>query len=385
MFVVRQAKAKDVGALAKLARMVYFVNLPPDERLLGEKVAQSARCFLKAGGGAESAILSSNGRRRRSAEAAGLAQMDQESEFFMFVIEDVESGGVVGTSQIRARQGGPGNPNWSFQLSEKRFFSTTLGYGSTHTVGRLYGDESGPTEIGGLILQPSHRGHGERPGRLLSFARFNFIGAFRRHFSDRVLAEMMAPVSADGDSLFWDHLGRKFIPVKFAEADRFCQHNRRFIPELFPKEEIYLTLFPLEVQNQLATVSKETVPARRMLESIGFRYRGHIDPFDGGPHLDADTDRIPLVRDTAMVEVGKPVPADKCRESAIVSLLTREGEFRAVETPVDRTPKAVRLPEGSLERLGGKPGDSVGVTPLPRPAPATRSKSRARARKRSAS
>ncbi|MBM4108435.1 MAG: arginine N-succinyltransferase [Phycisphaerae bacterium] len=386
MFVVRQAKPKDVGALVKLARMVYFVNLPPDERLLGEKIAQSARCFIKAGGGEGASGLSPNGSSRRAAEIPGLAQMDQESDLFVFVIEDTETGGVVGTGQIRARQGGPGNPNWSFQLSEKRFFSTTLGYGSTHTVGRLYGDESGPTEIGGLILQPSHRGHGQRPGRLLSFSRFNFIACHRRLFADRVLAEMMAPVTADGDSLFWDHLGRKFIPVKYAEADRFCQHNRRFIPELFPKEEIYLTLFPLEVQNQLATVSKETVPARRMLESIGFRYHGHIDPFDGGPHLDADTDRIPLVRETSMLEVGKPIGAEKCRQRGIVSLLTREGEFRAVEAPMERSARSVRLPEAVVDAVGGAVGGTVGVTPLPRPAgeASGRRKARAGSRRRPA-
>lgn len=382
MFVVRQAKPRDVPALVKLARMVYFVNLPADERLLAEKVAHSARCFRRAARGPEPADVSSNGRRKKPPEIAGLAQMDQESDLFIFVIEDTQAGGVVGTCQIRARQGGPGNPNWSFQLSEKRFFSTTLGYGSTHTVGRLYGDESGPTEIGGLILQPSHRGHGQRPGRLLSFTRFNFIACHRHLFADRVLAEMMAPVTADGDSLFWDHLGRKFIPVKYAEADRFCQFNRRFIPELFPKEEIYLTLFPLEVQNQLATVSKETIPARRMLESIGFRYRGHIDPFDGGPHLDADTDRITLVRDTQVLEVGRAIAAERCAETGIVSLLSPEGEFRAVESAWERSGRSVRLPEGSMEAIGAGVGSRVGVTPLA-PVPATPLR-KARPRRRSA-
>ncbi len=380
MFVVRQAKPRDVGALVKLARMVYFVNLPADERLLSEKINHSVRCFRRAAGGSEPANISADGTRRKSHEIFGLAQMDQESDLFIFVIEDQQTAGVIGTCQIRARQGGPGNPNWSFQLAEKSFFSTTLGYGSTHTVGRLYGDESGPTEIGGLILQPSFRGHGQKPGRLLSFTRFNFIACHRHLFADRVLAEMMAPVTADGDSLFWDHLGRKFIPVKYAEADRFCQFNRRFIPELFPKEEIYLTLFPLEVQNQLATVSKETIPARRMLESIGFRYRGHIDPFDGGPHLDADTDSITLVRDTQMLEVARPIAAARCRETAIVSLLSPEGEFRAVDSPVERSERSVRVPEGVMEVLGAAPGGRVGVTPLTPVAPPSARRTRSRKR-----
>lgn len=372
MFVVRQAKPKDVGTLVKLARMVYFINLPPDERLLGEKVAQSTRCFVKAAGGPVSADARQNGRSRpRQAEISGLAQMDQEGDLFVFVVEDTQSGGVIGTSQIRARQGGPGNPNWSFQLAERRFFSPTLGYGSTHTVGRLYGDESGPAEIGGLILQPSHRGHPRRPGRFLSFVRFHFMGRYRKLFPDRVLAEMMGPVTSDGDNLFWDHLGRKFIPVKFAEADRFCQHNRRFIPELFPREEIYLSLFPLEVQNQVATVSRETIPARRLLEGIGFKYRGHIDPFDGGPHLDVDTDQLAMVRDTRTARVGKPVSPDKASGYGVVSVMSRDGEFRCVETALEHEgSRPVRLTEEAMEALGVGPDAEVGFTPTDKPAPA---------------
>ena len=218
MFLIRQAKPDDVTTLVKLARMVYFINLPPDDRLIHDKIAQSRRSFVRAAGGRPEESEARGGRRKRAAGHASVAQMDQDSEVFVFVLEDTEAGGVIGTSQIRARQGGPGNPNWSLELVEKKFSSPTLGFGTTHTAARLHGDESGPTEIGGLILSPSHRGHRARPGRFLSFVRFHFIGLFRQLFAERVLAEMMAPVTHDGDNLFWDHVGRKFIPVKYAEA-----------------------------------------------------------------------------------------------------------------------------------------------------------------------
>ncbi len=358
MFLIRQTKPDDVHTLVRLARMVYFINLPPSESIIRDKVAVSASSFVKAAGGKPSTTPSRRGKKG----VTGLAE--HTGDLFMFSIEDLDGGGVVGTSQIRAHMGGAGNPNWRMKLTERKFFAPELGQGTTHTVAQLDGDESGPTEIGGLIIQPSHRGHKLRPGRFLSFVRFHFIALHRALFADTILAEMMGPVTSDGDNIFWDAFGRKFIPVKYAEADRFCQHNRKFISELLPKEEVYITLFPLEIQNVVGTVSKETVPARRLLESLGFKYRGYIDPFDAGPHLDAPTGDIELVRATRRLSIGKPIAEDKCEGHGIVSILTDKGEFRAVEGACSVTGGTIRLPERAMAALQAEPGAQAGFTPL---------------------
>ncbi|MCA9289416.1 MAG: arginine N-succinyltransferase, partial [Phycisphaerales bacterium] len=290
---------------------------------------------------------------------------DDESDVFMFSIEDTDNGGVVGTSQIKAQMGGPGNPNYAFKVFQREFRSASLGFGTTHLVARLHEDTTGPTEVGGLIIQPSYRGHRDKPGRLLSFVRFHFIGLHRSLFGDRLLAEMMAPVSNAGDNVFWDHIGRKFIPVKYSEADRFCQHNRRFIDELLPKEDIYLSLLPLDVLNTVAQVSSETVPARRLLERLGFAYKGFIDPFDGGPHLEAVAGDVPLVRDTRWTTVAGTAPESKRTTSAIVSVTDGDAEFRAILQPVqiDSGGRVLLAPE-HLEALRVEKGDTVGITPL---------------------
>lgn len=362
MFLIRQAKPADVSTLLKLARMVYFINLPPEERVIAAKIDHSTRCFRRVAGAPEE--KGARPRRSGGGGKAGFANIEEDSDNFMFAIEDVESGGVIGTSQVRTRQGGPGNPNWSMRVSEKRFYSQSLGMGTTHTVGQLYADESGPTEIGGLILQPSHRGHPLRPGRFLSFVRFHFVALHRGLFADRILAEMMGPVTNEGDSVFWDAFGRKFIPVKFAEADRFCQHNRKFISELLPKEEIYLTLLPLDVINMLGSVSRETIPARRILENLGFKYTGSIDPFDGGPHLYARTDEVSLVKATSRGELGRAIAEEKCPRAGIVSVLDRNGEFRAVETRFAAVGGEVRVPSRAMELLNASTGAAVGSTAL---------------------
>jgi len=247
----------------------------------------------------------------------------------------------------------------------------------------LFGDGTGPTEIGGLIIQPSYRGHALRPGRLLSFVRFHWIALHRELFSDRILAEMMGPVTEEGDNIFWDHFGRKFIPVRFGEADRFCQHNRNFISELLPREEIYLSLFPLEVQNQIGVVGRETIPAVRLLESLGFKNRGFVDPFDGGPHLDATAAEVPLVRDTRRVRAAKAGSRDAGATRAIISTLDRDGEFRATEVGVDLAGDSAKVPGAVLALLGIKPGAEIGLTPLganPATPAASKASSRRKAR-----
>jgi arginine N-succinyltransferase len=229
----------------------------------------------------------------------------------------------------------------------------------------LWGDESGPSELGGLILDQGFRGHKQKPGRLVSFMRFHLAGLYRERFAERMLAEMMGPATSDGDNAFWDAFGRKFIPVKYAEADRFCQHNRKFIEELLPREEIYLTLLPLEVINAVGTVSRETLPARRLLESIGFEYRGFVDPFDGGPHLEAATDSIPLVKNTRRARLGIAASAEKATTAAIVSHISSNGDFRATETWVEVVKgEEVRLTAEAMTLLGVEAGAMIGVTPM---------------------
>lgn len=360
MFLIRQSRPEDVSTLLKLARMVYFINLPPDERIITSKIAHSRECFLRLAADGPDSFAE---QVCKTAEApVGLAS--QDSELFMFTLEETDSGGVVGTSQIKARMGGPGNPNYSFKLFQREFRSVSLGYGSTHLVARLHEDTSGPTEIGGLIIQPSFRGHRRRPGRFLSFVRFHFMALFRKVFSDRILAEMAPPITSDGDNLFWDHIGRKFIPVKYSEADRFCQHNRKFIDELMPKDDIYLTLLPLEVLNQVGKVGPDTIPARRMLERLGFEYRHAIDPFDGGPHLEAITDQLSLVRQTRLLEIGPLLGSGRPTHRAIVSLLHPDGEFRSVDCDCVISDGAVRLAGEAAELLMAEEGQECGVTPL---------------------
>ncbi|HHN79022.1 MAG TPA: hypothetical protein ENK11_10185, partial [Phycisphaerales bacterium] len=335
MYVIRRAKIDDVSTLLKLAKMVHFINLPPDRDIIAQKIAHSRNSFLRIADALaepepEPTPRTLSGMGVDLDRLKGLGASMTDTPLYLFVLEDVQSGNVLGTSQTLARMGGPGNPNFSFKLDRRHFFSESLQTGTTQIVAKLHADESGPSEIGGLILQPSYRGHPQKLGFFLSVVRFHFMGLHRGLFADRVLAEMMAPITDDAHSLLWDFLGRRFIPLSYEEADRFCQYSREFIASLLPTDELYLSLLPPAARAVIGEVGPETQPARRMLEKLGFKYHGFVDPFDGGPHLTAKTDEIPLVRDTRRGTLGEPVEETLCDRVGIVSIMKDNGDFLAV-------------------------------------------------------
>lgn len=378
MFVIRRARMDDAPTLLKLAKMVHFINLPADQEIIVEKIINSRASFERAAGVNRKQVTP-----KRHSGSGGISEKTALAELFMFVLDDTRNPGCLGTSQIVSQMGGPGNPNVCFRLEQREKYSESLKFGTRTTVARIHLDESGPTEIGGLILQPSFRGHPEKLGRFLSSVRFHFIGLHRRVFRPTVLAEMMAPITSDGENLIWNALGRRFIPLSYTEADRFCQYSREFMTALLPAGDIQLSILPPEVRMQFGEVGKETVPARRMLEKLGFRYENFVDPFDGGPYLFAKTDEISIVRDTRRLELGEPIaPADAAGQ-AIVSVLDKDGEFFAVQIPyrIDRNGR-VSVPREAFEALGGAAGAIVGFTPVDgSPPPETSAKT---SRKRSA-
>ncbi len=363
MFVIRRAKLEDMGTLLKLARTVHFINLPADSDAIGAKIAVSRASFQRAASRTERKKDLKPGRKSRDGRVQGLTAGLAETDQFMFVLEDTESGSVLGTSQLIAHMGGPGNPNFGFKLEKRHFFAGDIKTGTSHIVARLYKDESGPTEIGGLILQSASRG--ANLGRFLSWVRFHFIGMRREMFADRVLAEMMAPVTDDGRSLFWEYLGRRFIPLSYIEADTQCGRSREFIAALLPHEDIYLSLLPPAARDVVGVVHKETVPARRILEQLGFAFRDFVDPFDAGPQLEAPTDDIPLVGMTRPRVMGDPAEAGACDRTGMASMLHKDGEFFAVWGPMRVGDDGrVSIPADAMAALAVRPGDEVGITDM---------------------
>jgi arginine N-succinyltransferase len=271
MPVFRPIRESDLPALVALARATGggLTTLPPDEEFLADRIAESLRAFsprVKQPGG----------------------------EFYLFALQDSATGEIAGVSGIGARVGGF-HPWYSYEIRREPHAHRPLGIAKEISVLHLKKDHRGPTEVCSLFLRADRR-HGGA-GRLLSLARFLFLGAFPRRFTDTVIAEMRGYVDAAGRAPFWEAVGRHFFDFDFYRADVLSGlGEKEFIADLMPNHPIYVPLLPAEVQATLGRTHRDTEPALALLQGEGFTPMGEIDIFDGGPLMRAEATQIRTIR-----------------------------------------------------------------------------------------
>ncbi|MBL8933246.1 MAG: arginine N-succinyltransferase, partial [Archangium sp.] len=125
------------------------------------------------------------------------------------------------------------------------------------------------------------------------------------------------------------------------------------------------TLFPEKVQKLIGEVGPETRGVQRMLERIGFKYVDHIDPFDGGPHYEANLDDVSLIRRFRTATLGDKhleQEADECLVA--VTRTTGANRFRAVRSQVRFDDQVVYIPRRARELLKVKAGDKLSIIPF---------------------
>ena len=248
---------------------------------------------------------------------------------YVFVMEDLDRGHVVGTCSIYSKVGGF-EPLYAYRLERVVRESQQLRTSREFEVLHLVKEHDGPTEIGSLFLHPDYRGGGH--GRLLSLSRFLFIGSFPDRFDTQVIAEMRGRVNADGQSPFWEAIGRHFFDIDFPKAEMATTVSKDFIADLMPVHPIYVALLPESAQQAIGCVHEQTEPALAMLQKEGFQRRELLDIFDGGPVVHCDAQRIRVVRQSELGLV-KEIRDEVQGPPRLVSNLLEE-EFRCVLGPV---------------------------------------------------
>lgn len=310
MFILRSVQPDDLSDLFKLSNIMTFINLPPDEELISSKIDSSMRSFKNP-----SSDLSKN--------------------YYIFVLEDFETNEILGVSMIHAQHGTENEPHFYLTVGQEAKFSQTINTGFVHGTLKLGLDTNGPTEIGGLILNPEFRGHKEKLGKQLSFARFLYMAASPERFKSMIHSELMPPLDRFGNSPLWEAVGRRFFNMNYHEADVLSRSNKEFILSLFPSENIYQTLLPMDARESIGKVGKETEPVKKMLESIGFKYTFEVDPFDGGPHYRCPLKDIKPIKEriTGLLITNKSFDKEKARE-VLLSLEVPGHDFFAFRTQI---------------------------------------------------
>jgi arginine N-succinyltransferase len=341
VLILREIAEKDLDDLVSLAEQLDSMNLPRNPEFLAERIARSRRSF-------------------------GKQRDDWRERIYVFALEDTETGRCIGTSTILAKHGRPGLPYFWLAVTTEERRSAELDRRFVHKKLQLHSTEDGPTEIGGIILEPAYRGHPSKCGKALSIVRFSYISLYPERFGREVIAEMLSPFEAPGKNLLWDAFGAQFTGIPYREADHLSARSKQFIADLFPRDPVYTTLFPPEVQAVIGQPNETAVAALRILEKIGFRPLDQVDPFDGGPYVGAAREAITSVRERRrLVLPGLPLESLE-PAGGILALVSAEGRhgFRATAVPLDAEGGPL-ISAACRDALGVGAGDSVLVTPLP--------------------
>lgn len=309
MLVVRSVRAEDLDPLFDLIQQseLGLTTLKISRDKLSERIDASLAAFAQ-----------------KKARPAG--------QPYVFVMEDLANGLLVGTSSIYSKVGGF-EPFYSYRIETAIHESEELGVRKEIQTLHLQEDHNGPTELGSLFLSPDYWGNGH--GRLLSMARFLFMADFPERFEKKVIAEMRGVVHADGHSPLWAALGSHFFQIGFPRAETLTSESKKFIADLMPRHPIYIPLLPPAAQSVIGEVHPNTRPALAMLKKEGFAYRQIVDVFDGGPTIEAKMDSIRSVKNSRRLAVRDIVRDVQGKKRLLVA--NERLDFRACLAVIDET------------------------------------------------
>jgi len=307
MFILRSVQENDLKSLYKLSTIMTFINLPPDEDIIKSKIESSIKSF--------------------NHPSKNLAK-----NYYIFVLEDLTTNEILGVSMIHAQHGTEEEPHFYLTVGQEKKFSDTINTGFVHGTLKLGLETNGPSEIGGLILHPDQRRSVQKLGKQRSFVRFLYMAMNPDRFKPIIHSELMPPLDKHGNSPLWEAVGRRFLNMNYTEADILSRSNKEFILSLFPSENIYQTLLPIEARESIGKVGKETEPVKKMLESIGFKYTYEVDPFDGGPHYRCPLKDIKLIKEKITgTLVGKPGNQSAEPRDVLIAFKHPEYDFFAIK------------------------------------------------------
>lgn len=332
MKVIRPILPKDQAVLESLADAagIGITSLPKDAKLLAKKVEESLEAFAET-------------------------TTNPHHYHYLFVLEDLKTGKVEGTSAIQAKTGVPDpvvyyklekvpTPIHDPKIPENQILLNPVFY------------HDGPTEICGLFLSPEARKEGF--GRLLSYSRFLFMASHPYRFSPYIVAAMRGFIDENNRSPVWETIGKHFYNASLEEAFQLCIRNRAKMTEILPSHPIYISLLPEEIQKLLGSTHPHTKPALKLLLEEGFKDIKEVDIIDGGPKIGAKLHSISTFKNSQSSTVAKIV--DKLPTKGKMLISNESLNFRAtIHSAFEEASGEIKIEKELAEALEVNVGDCI--------------------------
>lgn len=345
MYVVRPVDRADIGALEAMAAisMPGVHTLPRTREGMVAAVERSIASFA--------------------------AEVDIPSEeSYLFVLEhlqdDLNSREVVGTAIIHASAGSNGT-YFAFRNDVIQQVSRDLNISHSVHALTLCSELTAYSQLSGFFVR--HRDSAGVEAALLSRARLLYAVLAPHRFGDRFFVPLAGRLDADGQSPFWNALGRKFFKMDFLEAERLIEgaRNRTLIVELMPHYPVYVPLLPGDAQAALGQIHPGGQMAFDLLAQEGFEADEYIDIFDGAPILQAHKNALRSFCASLRLRVGAgPAAGPEAAHDAEpvdYAVAAIGNGFRAVtvrSAPLEHA-HTIALARDVQQALGVAPGDEV--------------------------
>jgi len=337
--IVREISTSDLDALWDLAGFAStgMTSLKVDRDELADRIERAHFAF-----------------RRTSDKAEGAP--------YVFVMEDVDSKRLIGTSCIFSRTGGF-EPFYAYQVVNQTQHSELLGLTRELRSLHLLKIHNGPTELGGLFLLPNCRGEGA--GKLLSLSRFLYMAGRVKRFAKETIAELRGYLDESEKSPFWNAIGSHFFPIDYPRADALSMIDKQFIEDLMPQYPIYLELLPQDAIDVIGKVHEQAKPAYALLVQQSFVQKDLIDIFDGGAVLHCETSKIEAIKNSHVARVSEVVSLQVDAPKLSSGLVSIENpRFHCMLGQWQEDKGDLVLDVAVAEQLKIHAGDSVRVLPL---------------------
>lgn len=338
MLILRPARLGDLPEVQRLAAdsPIGVASLPDDRERLAERLRASAASFA--------AEVSFNGEER-----------------YFFVLEDTASGRLAGCSGIVATAGFS-EPFYSFRNETFVHASRELKIHNKIHVLSLCHDLTGHSLLSDFCLPAELAG--TPAGELNSRGRLLFAASHPERFAETMLVEVPGYSDEAGHAPFWDAIGRNFLAIDYAEAERLCGlKSRSMLAELMPSYPIYVPLLADDAQEAMGQVHPRAEAAFDILMREGFESEHYVDIFDGGPTVHARTAGLRSVAQSRLAPVRLGAPAAAGRAWLLAN--TQLQDFRALVAELDWEPgQPLTLTPALAEALGVGEGASVRVVAL---------------------
>lgn len=278
-----------------------------------------------------------------------------QERIYLFVCENLSEGQVIGLAGIQACAGF-NTIFYNFEVSNVAEIHRAMDIHFDHKLLNVVDNFQNATELISFWVDPEWRA--KKFGKPLSFARFLFLAQFPQLFSAQVIAEIRGVFDDQGNSPFWEAIGRHFFGIDFSTADYLTMStDKQFIADLMPHLPIYVDLLPKTAQQVLGKPHHTAEPAYALLKSQGFKYNNYVDIFDGGPLLVTETQDIKLIAESKLQNVSKIVENNSAANRALIG--TTRLAMRVTVGDLKEETDGVVLNQATADILGLKVGDQV--------------------------